>query len=267
MITGGGGGAGGLGGLWGGPVVPERGRWGGTCGGVPLGFPFGTGGVFGWVAVGTGVACKDLEEPAGVWSKGSSFALPLDTGGVRSELSSGIESLELPGSVLVGREGVSWGLGVLGQLASFWRVATILVSASCSKLLMLSVSSSVEDLLCVDSLSDLCSLSDSSDLLLSSFSNSPGIEGFVSSTSEVLGLWKCTFQLLRYFHLEYRVSHLICLLWKVAVCSTKSKFLTRNQNFLEVSSLLSEVNHQTVPIPLHQIAGVRKRAKRYLVSL
>jgi len=76
---------------------------------------------------------------------------------------------------------------------------------------MLSVSSSVEDLLCVDSLSDLCSLSDSSDLLLSSFSNSPGIEGFVSSTSEVLGLWKCTFQLLRYFHLGYRVSHLICL--------------------------------------------------------
>jgi len=68
-------------------------------------------------------------------------------------------------------------------------VATILVSPSCSKLLTLSVSSSsgVEDLLYVDSLSDL------SDLSLSSFSNSPGIEGFVSSASEVLGLWKCTF--------------------------------------------------------------------------
>jgi len=36
--------------------------------------------------------------------------------GVGSELSSGIESLELPGSVLVGREGVLWGLGVLGRL-------------------------------------------------------------------------------------------------------------------------------------------------------
>jgi len=158
------------------------------------------------------VVCGDLEELARVWDKGSSFALPLDTGGVGSELSSGIESLELPGSILVGQDGVSWGLGVLGRLTSFWMVATILVSASCSKLLMLSVSLSVEDLLCVDSLSDSSALSDSSDLSLSSFSNSPGIEGLVSSASEVLGLWKCTFRLLRYFHLEYSVSYLICLL-------------------------------------------------------
>jgi len=67
-----------------------------------LGFPFGTGGVSGWVVIGTGVACKGLKELAKVWGKGSSFALPLDTDGVGSELSSGIESLELPGSVLVG---------------------------------------------------------------------------------------------------------------------------------------------------------------------
>jgi len=176
-----------------------------------LGFPFGTSGVFDWVAVGTGVACEDLEELARVWGKGSSFALPLDTGGVGSELSSGIESLELPGSVLAGWDGVPWGLGVLGRLVSFWRVATILVSASCSKLLTLSVSSLVEDLLCVDSSSDLLALSVPSDLSLSSSLNSPGIEGLVSSASEVLGLWKCTFRLLRYFHSGYRVSHLICL--------------------------------------------------------
>jgi len=119
-----------------------------------LGFPFGTGGVSGWVVAGTGVACEDLEELVRVWGKGSSFALPLDTGGVGNELSSGIESLELPGSVLVGRDGVPWGLGVLGRLVSFWRVATILVSASCNKLLTLSVSLSVDDLLCVDSLSE-----------------------------------------------------------------------------------------------------------------
>ena len=149
MITGGRGGAGGLGGLWGGPVLPGRGRGGGISG-----FPFGTGGVSGWVAAGTGVACKDFEELARVWGKGSSFALPLNTGGVGDELSSGIESLELPGSVLVGRDGVPWGLGVLGRLVSFWRVATILVSASCNKLLTLSVSLSVDDLLWVDSLSE-----------------------------------------------------------------------------------------------------------------
>jgi len=176
-----------------------------------LGFPFGTGGVSGWVAAGTGVACEDLEELVRVWGKGSSFALPLDTGGVGSELSSGIESLELPGSVLVGWDGVSWGLGVLGRLVSFWRVAMILVLASCNKLLTLSVSSSVEDLLCVDSSLDLSVLSDSSELSLSSFLNSPGIEGLVSSALEVLGLWKCTFRLLRYFHSGYSVSHLICL--------------------------------------------------------
>ena len=119
-----------------------------------MGFPFGTGVVSGWVAAGTGVACKDLEEPVRVWGKGSSFALPLDTGGVGNELSSGIESLELPGSVLVGRDGVPWGLGVLGRLVSFWMVATIRVSASCSRLLTLRVSSSVDDLLWVDSLSE-----------------------------------------------------------------------------------------------------------------
>jgi len=79
-----------------------------------LGFPFGAGGVSGWVVVGTGVACEDLEELARVWGKGSSFALPLNTGGVGSVLSSGIESLELPGSVLGEQEGVPWGLGVLG---------------------------------------------------------------------------------------------------------------------------------------------------------
>ena len=73
-----------------------------------MGFPFGTGGASGWVAAGTGVVCEDLEELAKVWGKGSSFALPLDTGGVGSELSSGIESLELPGSVLGGQEGVPW---------------------------------------------------------------------------------------------------------------------------------------------------------------
>ena len=125
-----------------------------------MGFPFSTGGVSDWIAAGTGVVCKDPEKLVRVWGKGSSFALPLNMGGVGSELSSGIESLELPGSVLAGRDGVPWGLGVLGQLASFWRVATILVSASCNKLLMLSVSLSVDDLLCVDPLSDSCSLSD-----------------------------------------------------------------------------------------------------------
>jgi len=83
-------------------------------------------------------------------------------------------------------------------------VATILVSASCSKLLTLSVSSSVDDLLWVDSLSELSEPP-------SSGSNSLGIEDFVSSASEVLGLWKCIFRLLRYLHSGYRVSHLICL--------------------------------------------------------
>jgi len=67
-----------------------------------LGFPFGIGGASGWVAVGTGVACEDLKELAKDWGKGSSLALPLDMGGVESELSSGIESLELPGSILGG---------------------------------------------------------------------------------------------------------------------------------------------------------------------
>jgi len=119
-----------------------------------LGFPFGTGGISDWVAAGTGVACEDLEELAKVWGRGSSLALPLDLDGVGNELSSGIESLELPGSVLGGRDGVAWGLGVLGRLVSFWMVAMILVSASCSKLLTLSMSLSVDDLLWIDSLSE-----------------------------------------------------------------------------------------------------------------
>jgi len=147
------------------------------------------------------VACKDLEELAKVLGSGSVFPLPLDTGGVGSELSSGIESLELLGSVLVGRDGVPWGLGVLGRLVSFWMVAMILVSASCSKLLTLSVSSpSEEGVLGLDLYSVVSELS---------FSNSPGM--VISSASEVLGLWKCTIRLLRYFHLESVVSHLICL--------------------------------------------------------
>jgi len=228
-----------------------------------LGFPFGTGSVSDWVAAGTGVACEDLEEPARVWGKGSSFALPLDTGGVGSELSSGIESLEPPGSVLAGRDGVPWGLGVLGRLVSFWRVATICVSASCNKLLTLSVSSLVgEGVLGFDLYSVVAGLS---------FSNSPGI--VISSASEVLGLWKCTIRLLKYFHLESVVSHLICLPWKVAVrcmkskLSTLSRWRTRNRNFLVASVLLFEVNFQEVPTPSHQIPGVRKRAKRHLVSL
>jgi len=63
-------------------------------------FPFGTCGVVDWVVVGTGVACEDLKEPARVWGGGTCFPLALDTGGVGSELSSDIESLELPGSIL-----------------------------------------------------------------------------------------------------------------------------------------------------------------------
>jgi len=74
---------------------------------------------------------------------------------------------------------------------SFWRVATILVSASCNKLLTLSVSSSVDDLLCVDSLSE--SWLDPAVIKLSALLISSGIRGWVSSASEVLGLWKCTF--------------------------------------------------------------------------
>ena len=66
ITTGGGGGAGGLGGLCGGPVHPECGQGRGSGRGIPLGFPFGSCGVSGWVAVGTGVACKDLKEPVKV---------------------------------------------------------------------------------------------------------------------------------------------------------------------------------------------------------
>jgi len=79
-----------------------------------LGFPFGTSGGCDWVVVGTRVASEGPRELARVWGKGSSLALPLDMDGVGSELSSGIESLELPGSILAGQEGVCWGLGVLG---------------------------------------------------------------------------------------------------------------------------------------------------------
>jgi len=117
-----------------------------------LGFPFDVGGTSGWVAAGTGVVCKDLKEMAKVWGKSSSLAFPLDLDEVGNELSSGIESLELPGSILVGQDGVAWGLGVLGRLVSFWMVATILVSASCNRLLTLSVSLSVDDLLWIESL-------------------------------------------------------------------------------------------------------------------
>jgi len=123
-------------------------------------------------------------------------------GGVGIELSSGSESLELPGSVLVGQGRVPWALGVPGRLVSFWIVATILVSASCNKLLTLRVSllSGEEGGLGFDLYSDVSELS---------FSNSPGM--VISSASEVLGLWKYTLRLLRYFHIESWVSHLICL--------------------------------------------------------
>ena len=103
----------------------------------------------------------------------------------------------------------TWGIRVTGE---FLEGATILVSASCNRLLMLSVSLSVDDLLCVDSLLESESWSDPAVIKLSAFLISSGIQGWVSSASEVLGLWKCTFWLLRYFHSEYRVSHLICLL-------------------------------------------------------
>jgi len=46
------------------------------------------------------VVCKDLKEPERVWGGGTCFPLALDTGGVGSKLSSNIESLELPGSIL-----------------------------------------------------------------------------------------------------------------------------------------------------------------------
>ena len=72
------------------------------------------------------------------------------------------------------------------------------VCHSSSSTLAVSLSSGVWSLFNSLSLSDP-SLSDSS-LSDSSFLNSPGTEGLVSLASEVLGLWKCTFQLLRYFH-------------------------------------------------------------------
>ena len=93
---------------------------------------------------------------------------------------------------------------------SFWIVKVTVALVCCSSLSTLAVSSSSG----VWALSDSLSLSDSSDpsLLDSSFLNSPGMEGLVSLASEVLGLWKCTFRLLRYFHWSLPVSHLICFL-------------------------------------------------------
>ena len=113
----------------------------------------------------------------------------LDTGGVGSELSSDIESLELPGSVLVCLRGVPLGLGVFGRLASFWMVEVTVASVCRSNSSTLAVSSSSG----VWALSDPLllsdpSLSDPSLLEDPSFSNSPGIEGLASSASEVLGL-------------------------------------------------------------------------------
>ena len=147
--------------------------------------------------MGTGAACEGLEDWAMVWGGGACCPFALDMGGVGSKLSSDIESLELPGSVLVCLRGVPLGLGVLGQLASFWIVEVTVASVCCSNLLTLAVLSSSG----VWALSDSLSLSDSllSDpsLLDSSFLNSPGIGGLVSLASEVLGLWKCTIQLLR----------------------------------------------------------------------
>ena len=142
--------------------------------------------------MGTGAACEGLEDWVIVWGGGTCCPLSLDMGGVGSELSSNIESLELPGSVLVCLRGVPWGLGVLGCLTSFWMVEVTVALVCCSNLLTLAVSlsSGVWALLDSLSLSD-SSLSDPS-LLDSSFSNSPGMEGLVSLASEVLGLWKCT---------------------------------------------------------------------------
>ena len=69
--------------------------------------------------MGTGAACEGLEDWVMVWGGGTCCPLVLDMGGVGSELSSDIESLELPGSILVCLRGVPLGLGVLGRLASF----------------------------------------------------------------------------------------------------------------------------------------------------
>ena len=208
-----------------------------------------------------------------VWGGGTCCPLALDTGGVGSELSSDIESLELPGSVLVCLQGVPLGLGVLGQLVSFCIVKVTVASVCHSNWSTLAVSSSSG----VWALSNSLSLLDSllSDPLLSdsSFLSSPGMASLVSSASEVLGLWKCTFRLLRYFHWSLLISHLICFPWNWAVCSTKSKFSTlsrwwtRYQNFLGTSSVLSEVNRQIFPIPSHQMADCTKYAKMHLVSL
>ena len=134
------------------------------------------------------MVCEGPKDWAMVWGGSTCCPLALDMGGVGSELSSDIESLELPGSVLVCLRGVSLGLGVLGRLASFWIVEVTIASVCCSNLLTLAVSSSSG----VWVLSDSLLLSDPS-LSDSSFLNSLGMEGLVSSASEVLGLWKCTF--------------------------------------------------------------------------
>ena len=172
------------------------------------------------------MACKGLEDWAIVWGGGTCCPFALDTGGIGSELSSDIESLELPGSVLVCPRGVSLGLGVLGRLASFWIVEVTVASVCHSSLSTLAVLSSSGVWALSDSLSLFNSLSSDPSLSDSSFLNSPGIEALVSLASEVLGLWKCTVQLLRYFHLLLLISHLICFPWKWAVCNTKSKFST-----------------------------------------
>ena len=123
------------------------------------------------------------------WSDCTCCPLALDTGGVGSELSSDIESLELPGSVLVCLRGVPLGLGVLGRLASFWIVEVTVASVCCSNSSTLAVSSSSGVWALLDPLSLFdSSLSDPVLLEDPSFSNSPGMEGLVSSASEVLGL-------------------------------------------------------------------------------
>ena len=60
------------------------------------------------------MACEGLEDWVIVWGGGTCCSLALDMGGVGSEVSSDIESLELPGSVLVCLRGVPLGLRVLG---------------------------------------------------------------------------------------------------------------------------------------------------------
>ena len=134
------------------------------------------------------MACEGLKDWAMVWVGGACCPLALDTGGVGSKLSSDIESLELPGSILVCLSGVPLGLGVLGQLASFWIVKVTVASVCCSNLSTLAISSSSGVWALSDSLSLFNSLSTNPSLSDFSFLNSPGIEGLVSLASKVLGL-------------------------------------------------------------------------------